>query len=81
MSRTLSQEGVRFRGRIIDALLQTDREGFWYIDEDTCAGTCPICGGILGIYFAGYAPRAEIICRSGCGERDVAVALAPRAAA
>jgi hypothetical protein len=80
----LGPESVRFRGRIVDALERIDRARFWYIDQDTCAGVCPICDGILSVYFAGTAPRAEVICRRGCREREVADALArlvPRAAA
>jgi hypothetical protein len=71
VSLALSRASVRFRGRIIEALLRIDREGYWYIDRDTCAGTCPLCGGVLSVYFAGFAPRAEIVCRGGCDESQV----------
>jgi hypothetical protein len=72
----LSHESVRFRSRIIDGLVKVDRDSVWYIDSDTLAASCPICRGPLSIYFAGYAPRAEIVCRLGCAESDVAAALA-----
>jgi hypothetical protein len=71
----IAEEWVRFRTRIVDALVRIDPDGFWYIDQDTVAGTCPLCGGIVSVYFAGTAARAEIICRQGCAERDVFAAL------
>jgi hypothetical protein len=69
----LPAAAVRFRTRIIEAL-----EGFEYIDADTCAGRCPCCGDVLSVYFAGFAARAELVCRrrgKPCGERDVVAAL------
>jgi hypothetical protein len=80
----LPPASVSFRSRIIDGLIKVDAEKFWYIDQDTCAGACPICGGILSVYFAGTAARADLICRSGCDEREVFTALgrlAPKGAA
>jgi hypothetical protein len=77
MTSPLSPESVRFRSRIIDALDRIDRDRFWYLDEDTCAGACPICGGILSVYFHGRAPRADLICRGGCTEQEVFSTLFP----
>jgi hypothetical protein len=71
---------VRFRSRIIDVLVRIDRTQFWYVDQDTVAGACPICHGILSVYFAGTAPRADLICRLGCDELQVAAALTLRLA-
>ena len=75
-SPPLGAAAVRFRTAIIDALVRVDPERFWYIDPDTCAGACPICGDILSVYFAGTAPRADIVCRSDCTEGQVGKALA-----
>jgi hypothetical protein len=71
----LPADAVRFRDRIVHALLRVDRKGFWYIDADSVAGVCPICGDVLSVYFAGRAPRAELICQLGCAEADVSKAL------
>ena len=38
----LPAASVRFRTRIIDALIRDDVRSFWYLDEDTCAAACPI---------------------------------------
>ncbi len=76
----LPRASVAFRTRIIDALLEIDRESFWYLTEDICAGRCPLCGGVVSVYFAGSAPRAEIVCRGGCNDAELvaALGLAPR---
>jgi hypothetical protein len=81
VTAALQQHAVRFRSRIIDALVKADSKRVWYLDEDTLAGTCPLCSGVLSVYFHGTAPRADLICRSGCGEMAVAgklSQLAPR---
>jgi hypothetical protein len=75
LSSALPADPVRFRERIVGALLRVDREGFWYIDADSVAGVCPICGDVLSVYFAGRAPRAELVCLLGCTEPDVFAAL------
>jgi hypothetical protein len=68
--KSLTNEAIEFRSRVIDAL---QRVG--YIDQDTIDAECPICGGTLSVYFAGFAPRAEMICRLGCAEADIAAAI------
>ena len=73
-STPMPHASVMFRTRIIDAL---NREHFEYVDEDTCAGRCPLCGGVLSVYFHGAAPRADLVCRLGCDEKSVAAALDP----
>jgi hypothetical protein len=68
--RPLAQGAIDFRSRVIGAL---DR--FGYIDQDTCTGACPVCGGVLSVYFHGTAPRADLRCRGGCTEQEVVNAL------
>ncbi|MGO8907495.1 MAG: hypothetical protein ACLQMH_18010 [Solirubrobacteraceae bacterium] len=75
-SEALPERSVAFRTRIIDALLQIDHEGVWYLTEDICAGRCPLCGGVVSVYFAGAAARAEITCRGGCDDAEVVAVLA-----
>jgi hypothetical protein len=75
MTLPLPQRSVRFRSRIIDALIRLDAGRFWYLDENTVAGACPVCDGVLSVYFHGRARRAELVCHVGCPERGVAGAI------
>jgi hypothetical protein len=58
VTQVLPPASVAFRSRIIDALIKVDAPKFWYIDQNTVAGACPVCRGILSVYFQGFAPRA-----------------------
>ena len=71
----LPQASVDFRTALVDGMLRVNGEAFWYIDQDTVAGECPLCGGTLSVYFAGRAPRADLLCRLGCDEQAVGDAL------
>ena len=64
---------VTFRKRIIAALVRVDSERFWYLDENTCAGACPVCrSGWVTVSFHGTAPRADLACSLGCPEHEIA---------
>jgi hypothetical protein len=71
----LEPEAARFRDQLVGALERIDRARFWYIDDDTCAGACPVCSGTLGVRFHGTAARADLNCQGGCSEREVTAAL------
>jgi hypothetical protein len=75
MPKMLPPASVAFRKRLIDGLVMLDAAAFWYISEDVVAGACPLCGGILSVYFAGMAARAALVCRLGCDEAAVGAAL------
>ena len=71
--RARDPEWIRFRSRIVDALV---RDGaFFYIAKDRVAGRCPICEEVLGVRFKGRTPAADLICHAGCPESRVAAAL------
>jgi hypothetical protein len=72
-TRQLSSESVRFRAALIRTLW--DDDCFGYIDADRFLGTCPICGGAIGVSFHGHAPRATLNCHGGCTEGEVAARL------
>jgi hypothetical protein len=74
--RTLGARAQRFRERIVAKLLSADAERFWYIDQNTCAGACPVCGGRVSVCFHGLAPRADLECHGGCSDGDLADAFA-----
>jgi hypothetical protein len=74
-SRAIRPEGERFRSRVIDALEARDGRRVGYCDEDTIDARCPCCFGLLSVYFHGAAPRADLVCRGGCSEQEVADAL------
>jgi hypothetical protein len=69
----LSDEAVRFRRALIDALWSERQWG--YVTEDVFIGECPVCGGPVGVHFAGYAPRATLRCHLGCTEQEIAEQL------
>jgi hypothetical protein len=71
--RMLSEDAVRFRRALIDALVVDGAPG--YVTENSFGGHCPVCGEYLNFRFHGFAPRADLHCHGGCTEREVAEAL------
>jgi hypothetical protein len=69
----------RFRKQILDVLWRLDRSRFMYLDEDRCAGACPVCRAALpehlAVRFHGVAPRADIVCSLGCPDDELATAF------
>ncbi len=75
--RVLGTDAEALRTTIIDGMLaHGGLEKFFYVDEDTCAGWCPVCGtGTLSVYFHGLADRADLVCGQDCDEGDILRAL------
>ncbi|MGH2902251.1 MAG: hypothetical protein ACRDK7_01445 [Solirubrobacteraceae bacterium] len=75
--RTLPEASYRFRRQLLEALDRfTPSERFFYVDEDTVAVVCPVCGEALGVRFAAFAARAELECLiHGCPEAEILTAL------
>lgn len=77
----LSEPVVDFRSRLVELLDRwTPIERFYYLDADTVVMVCPVCDGPLGVYFAGTAACADLVCRRGCVEAEVIAAITGRAA-
>jgi hypothetical protein len=71
----LSPPALEFRRVLIDALWPPGSTRFGYVDELTFIGECPLCGGSVGVRFAGTAPRATLNCGNGCSEAEIAAVL------
>lgn len=75
MRRVLSAEARAFRLQLLNALWPVRDPRCAYISEDAFVGVCPLCGAAVGVRFAGHAARAELACRGGCTEDEVAAHL------
>lgn len=70
---SLPPVSLQFRRFVIDRLWPP--HAGQYIDASCFVGRCPVCGGPIGVRFAGLAPRASLNCHQGCSEAEVAAKL------